>query len=251
RALIGLDRAEELRQHLRVEIVALAVHRAHEPAESGGLLRGHYGGARVRAPELRLPSDFDAALAELRPQHLRGSEGGPARDVALEVGSVHDQRRERRTLVLVERRLPAGADPELVEEGLVADDRAGHACDPRIVHRTGEPADLRAGACWVAGALQDQLAVPDRARSVALSAQFRRDRVARAEDRERRHGDREFLVRRRLQRDGGVLSVDVRVLGEVEDDRPGLAARDSLSTTRAARAALPGGGRWSDNGERD
>ena len=209
------------------------------------------GGARIRAAELRAPSDFDAELDELRPQHLRGSEGGPARDVALEMAAVHDERRERRALVLVEGRLPAGADPDLVEEGLVADDRAGHACDPGVIHRAGEPADLRAGKRRVAVALQDQLAVPDRARLVALFAQLSRDRVARAEDRERRHGDRELLVRRRLQRDGGILSVDVRVLGEVEDDRPGLAARDALRAERAVEAALQGGGRRGGNGERD
>jgi len=125
---------------------------------------------------------------------------------------------KRRRLVDEEARLPAGDDAPRVVRALVAGHSAGHAPNPQVLHLCGEHAEVGAGQCRIAVALQGQGAGPLRSILLALAEHVGLDAERRPEPRERRVGQRQLLVRRRRQRPVAVLLEEDGAGREIEGD---------------------------------
>src|SRR4029077_18980254 len=112
-------------------------------------------------------------------------------------------RRQRRALVDVEPRLPAGAGPSRVEVRLVAEDAARHVADSERPHLAGQREQARGRERRVAVPDEQEAAAPGGPVLYAAAEHVGLDLEVLAERDERGVGDRELLVRGWHKRQGG------------------------------------------------
>ena len=223
RPAVGLHRAELLQQHLGRRSCRSRGPSSGRSRESGGESTAAIGIAASSAVAVRRAArDPHARAHERAAEELRGGERGIARGVAADAAAVDDQRRERRRLLDVERRLPAGRGAARVEPRLVAE----HASRSRArspLARTWRASSGQIGGRErrVAVALEHEVALPGRCRPAGRAEDVGLDREGRAERGQRGVGDGELLVRRGQERQRRVARVDRRACVEVERDRAG------------------------------
>ena len=131
--------------------------------ESGGDSTEASGTSSSRCVPWPAPVDRDAGAAQRVAEEERRRERRVARGAAEVAAAVDGQRRERRALVDVEPRLPAGAGAARVEERLVGEDAARHLADPGRANLARERGEARARERRVAVADEHQAPAPDRA----------------------------------------------------------------------------------------
>src|SRR5207248_5744613 len=88
----------------------------------------------------------------------------------------------------------------------------------------------------IAVSLQDERPAPGRPDELPLAENVRLDAVARAEDLERRVGDRQLLIRRGGEREAGVPFEDGGSRRQVEGDRAGPGGGDVRHGQRPGKA---------------
>ena len=186
--------------------------------------------------ERAFPETRDAGLDQHAPELVGGRVRGRRRVALPRPGAVDDEGGQRRRFLDVEGRLPARRGARLVEEGLVPDDQPCHAPDARGLDPAHEPGQPRRRERRVAVALQDDVAVPRPARAErALAAHLGGEAEPRPEDLQGGVRDRQLLVRRRHEPDGGVVRVDDLPRDEIDGGGAGLVGSDALRVQRCAQ----------------
>ncbi len=243
RAHAAVERPQVLEQHLRDEVVAVAVHLADDRREPRRAVDGDRHGPARGAPERVPADDGDAPRDERVPERAggeerRGQRGPPVR-------AVDDERGERRRLAAHEVPLPAGSAADRVVGRLVAADASGHPANAGRAHRSRQARDIRARQRGVAVAHDVEIAVPRRADALPRAEHLGAEPVARTEQGQSGPGDRELLVRRRNERPRGVVGVEHLATRRVDGDRGRLTEREvrRAEGLREAGRKVAAGGR--------
>ena len=147
-------------------------------------------------------------------------------EVVLAEAAVDDERRERPRLGTVEVGAPAGCGPAVVEPRAVACDLARDRADPEAVEPLRQPLQVVGLQRRVAEALQHQASPPDAPHLLPFAEHGGVEPVSGAELDERAVGDRQLLVRGRLEGDVGVPGEDGLAGCEVDGHRRRLAGCD-------------------------
>jgi len=234
-----VEGTELLEQHLGGEVVALPVHELDDPRERGRL-DPRQGYRARRRPADRHPAGRDAVLAQDLAEPSGGGDGGTRGDVFVVDTAVDDERRERRALVDVERRLPAGRDAPPVEPALVADDPSVDALEALAFQRNGESREPVRGEGRIAVALQVDVALPGLADELAAAEYLGREPVRRPQSAKRCERDRQLLVRGRLERRVRIALEDDRAGRQVDRDRSGVGGREWRHLERVGEAGGQG-----------
>ncbi len=191
------------------------------------------------SPAAATAGDRDAGPAQRVTKRGCGAARRLRRDDTAVAGPVDRQRRQRRRLVDVVRRLPTGPGTAGVEEGLVAEDAAGHVAEAAGVQLHREPAQVAGGERRVAVALEDQVAVPDAVDQLAVAEHGRLDPVGRPERDQGGVADGELLVRGRRECQRPAPLEQALAGTQVDGDRGGQAGSRCGQRALEPRGELP------------